>query len=364
MTTVFNINNEKHIKEPMFFGKALNVQRYDEFHYPIFDKLTQKQLSLFWRPEEVNLQKDRSDYHKLPEEHRHVFTKNLLFQTMLDSQQGRGPCLAFLPFVSVPELESCIIAWDFFENIHSRSYTHIIKNIYPNPTEVFDSLLLDENIVRRAKQVSEAYDNFISIGLQYQLEPDSVDITYLKRLLYLAIVNVNILEGIQFYVSFACTFAFGELKQMEGSAKIIKFIARDEAQHYAITQHILKIWEDDKEMVKIATDCKEEVVQMFDNAVREEKLWAQYLFQEGSLIGLNETLLCQYVEWLANKRLKTLGLDPLFPEATKQNPLPWTEHWLNAKSVQVAPQETEISSYLVGSIKSDTNTEQFAGFEL
>lgn len=363
MSTVFNPQKVNHAKQPMFFGEALNLQRFDEMHYEIFDKLTQKQLGLFWRPEEVNLQKDRSDYQKIPEEQRHIFTSNLKYQIMLDSVQGRGPALAFLPFVSIPELESCILTWDFFETIHSRSYTHILKNVYADPVKVMDSVIDNEHIIKRSKSIAEKYNDFIEAGLKYQVTGKGLD--DLKRKLYLAIMNVNILEGIQFYVSFACTFAFGELKSMEGSAKIIKFIARDEAQHLAITQHILKIWQkEDPEYQKIAEEEKDAVYAMFNEAVENEKQWAQYLFKDGSMIGLNDVLLAQYVEWLANKRLKAIGLDPIFTDAPKSNPLPWTEHWLGSRTVQNAPQETEIESYLVGAVKSDTNADSFKGFAL
>ena len=213
MKTVFNkktgIDNTK---QPLFFGEDLAVQRYDTFKYPIFDRLCQQQLGFFWRPEEVSLQKDRNDYAQLSEAQKFIFTSNLKYQTMLDSVQGRGPCLAFLPFVTNPELEGCIVAWDFMETIHSRSYTYIIKNLYSDPAEVFDTIIDDPKIDERAKSVTAAYDNLINLGYKYQLNPKSVDIYELKKALWLALVTVNVLEGLRFYVSFACSFAFGELK--------------------------------------------------------------------------------------------------------------------------------------------------------
>jgi len=363
--TVFNRNEIDFTKEPMFFGADQNVQRYDIFKYPQLDKLNQTMLGYFWRPEEVSLQKDRSDYQDFRPEQKHIFTSNLKYQTLLDSVQGRGPSLAFLPYVSNPELEGCIITWDFFETIHSRSYTHIIKNVYSNPSEVFDTILNDDEIVKRAISVTKNYDKFNQLAEDY-FHKGKGNIKEVKRQLYLAMVNVNILEGLRFYVSFACTFAFGELKLMEGSAKIISLIARDESQHLALSTHIIKNWQqgDDSEMLKIIKDEKDTVYDMFKTCVEEEKAWANHLFKDGSIIGLNETLLHRYVEFIANKRLKAIGFDPIFDQPVTQNPLPWTQHWLSSSGLQVAPQETEVESYIVGGVKQDVNKDTFKGFKL
>jgi ribonucleotide reductase beta subunit family protein with ferritin-like domain len=375
--TVFNTEQVNNKKQPMFFGKPLGIQRYDSYKYPIFDKLTTQQLGYFWRPEEVSLQKDRGDYQTLRDEQKHIYTSNLKYQIMLDSVQGRGPGLAFLPYCSLPELEACMTVWEFMEMIHSRSYTYIIKNIYSDPSEVFDTIITDERILERAKSVTESYDDFISAAQNYgasnqwmyQLEdvPLAKDtLNDVKRKLYRAIANVNILEGIRFYVSFACSFAFGELKLMEGSAKIISLIARDENQHLALTQNIMNKWRegDDPEMQQIAKEEEEWVYAMFDRAVNEEKRWADYLFKDGSMIGLNDKLLQQYVEWIANRRLKAIGLKPQYDIAANNNPLPWTQHWISSKGLQVAPQETEVESYVVGGIRQDVKKDTFSGFKL
>ena len=375
--TVFNSNKVDTKKQPMFFGQPLGVQRYDSFKYPVFDKLTQQQLGYFWRPEEVSLQKDRADYQTLSEEQKHIFTSNLKYQIMLDSVQGRGPGMAFIPYCSLPELESAMTVWEFMEMIHSRSYTYIIKNVYSDPTEVFDTILDDENILDRASSVTQSYDEFIEHAHQYdgstmwQLAAEGHasgqwERRELKRKLYRAIANVNILEGIRFYVSFACSFAFGENKLMEGSAKILSLIARDESQHLVLTQNILNKWRDgdDKEMQQIATEEEDFVKNMFQTTVNEEKMWADYLFKNGSMIGLNERLLHNYVEWIANRRMKAIGIKPMFDIPAKNNPLPWTEHWLNSKGQQNAPQETEIESYVIGGIKQDVKSDSFAGFSL
>ena len=375
--TVFNSEVVDTKKQPMFFGKPLGIQRYDSYKYPVFDKLTTQQLGYFWRPEEVSLQKDRSDYQTLRPEQKHIFTSNLKYQIMLDSVQGRGPGMAFIPYCSLPELEACMEVWGFMEMIHSRSYTHIIKNVYADPSDVFDHILTDDRIVERATSVTQAYNDFINAAHQYDNSNDwkhaLEDVPYalesryeLKRKLFRAVANVNILEGIRFYVSFACSFAFGELKLMEGSAKIISLIARDENQHLAITQNILNKWKagDDPEMARIFKEEEQWLISAFENCVNQEKLWAEYLFKDGSMIGLNDKLLHQYVEWVANRRMKSIGLKPIYDIPAKNNPLPWTEHWISSKGLQVAPQETEVESYIVGGIKQDVKKDTFSGFQL
>jgi ribonucleotide reductase beta subunit family protein with ferritin-like domain len=375
--TVFNTEKVDSKKQPMFFGKPLGIQRYDSYKYPIFDKLTTQQLGYFWRPEEVSLQKDRGDYQTLRPEQKHIYTSNLKYQIMLDSVQGRGPGMAFIPYCSLPELEACMEVWGFMEMIHSRSYTYIIKNVYSDPSEVFDTIIGDERILERAKSVTESYDDFIQSAQTYGTSSDWMfrlegvqnakeTLTDVKRKLYRAVANVNILEGIRFYVSFACSFAFGELKLMEGSAKIISLIARDENQHLALTQNILNKWRegDDPEMQKIMKEEEEWTYKMFDRAVNEEKKWADYLFKDGSMIGLNDKLLQQYVEWVANRRLKAIGLKPQYDISANNNPLPWTQHWISSKGLQVAPQQTQVQSYVVGGIKQDVKKDTFAGFQL
>ena len=375
--TVFNSETVDTTKQPMFFGKPLGIQRYDTYKYPIFEKLTTQQLGYFWRPEEVSLQKDRADYQTLRPEQKHIFTSNLKYQVMLDSVQGRGPSMAFAPYCSLPELEGCMKVWEFMEMIHSRSYTYIIKNVYADPSDVFDTILTDDRILERAHSVTESYNDFIQSASSYSSGNEWIHVLEgvpaaesnlydLKRKLYRAVANVNILEGIRFYVSFACSFAFGELKLMEGSAKIISLIARDENQHLVITQNILKNWAngDDPDMKKIAKEEESWVIKTFENAVNQEKLWAEYLFRDGSMIGLNQKLLQKYVEWIANRRLKAIGIKPIYEISSKNNPLPWTEHWISSKGLQVAPQETEVESYIVGGIKQDMESNKFSGFQL
>ena len=377
--TVFNTDDVDYKKQPMFLGKPLGIQRYDSYKYPTFDRLTTQQLGYFWRPEEVSLQKDRGDYQTLRPEQKHIYTSNLKYQIMLDSVQGRAPGMAFIPYCSLPELEACMEVWGFMEMIHSRSYTYIIKNVYPDASEVFDTIIKEPKILERAASVTESYDDFINEAQQWgqsalwrdmdkslNTSLPVLEMKEVKRKLYRAVANVNILEGIRFYVSFACSFAFGELKLMEGSAKIISLIARDENQHLVITQSILNNWRkgDDPEMVEIMKEEEEWTYQMFDKCVNEEKKWAEYLFKNGSMIGLNDKLLFQYVEWIANKRLRGIGLKQQYDIPAKNNPLPWTTHWISSKGLQVAPQETEVESYMVGGIKQDVKKDTFSGFKL
>lgn len=376
--TVFNQNEVDSTKQNMFFGAPLGIQRYDVHKFPVFYKLTQQQLGAFWRPEAYPLSKDRGDYQKLRPEQKHIFTSNLKYQIMLDSVQGRGPGLSFIPYCSIPELESAMICWEFMEMIHSYSYTYIIKNVYSNPSEVFDTIINDKNILERAKSVTASYDDYLqtaqnySSGNMWKFNNEGVDIGKnelyeVKRKLYRAITNVNILEGIRFYVSFACSFAFGELHIMEGSAKIISKIALDERLHLALTQNIITKWKsgaDDPDMKKIAKEEEEYVYSMFKKVVDEEKRWAQYLFKDGSMIGLNDKLLYNYVEWIANRRMKAIGLKPIYDVAANNNPLPWTEDWLNSKNVQNPPQEEALESYIIGGINQDIKTDSFSDFAL
>ncbi|MEG9499982.1 class Ia ribonucleoside-diphosphate reductase subunit beta [Mannheimia indoligenes] len=373
--TTFSQNKNDQLKEPMFFGQNVNVARYDQQKYEIFEKLIEKQLSFFWRPEEVDVSQDRIDYAQLPEHEKHIFISNLKYQTLLDSIQGRSPNVALLPLVSIPELETWIETWTFSETIHSRSYTHIIRNIVNDPSIVFDDIVTNEEIIKRAKDISAYYDDLIRDSQLYSLYGEGnyqidgktceVSLRSLKRQLYLCMMSVNVLEAIRFYVSFACSFAFAERQLMEGNAKIIKFIARDEALHLTGTQHILNIMvygNDDPEMAEIARECRQEAYELFLSAAEQEKAWAEYLFKDGSMIGLNRDILVQYIEYITNIRMEAVGL-PL-PFKARSNPIPWINAWLVSDNVQVAPQEVEVSSYLVGQIDAKVDSSDFGDFEL
>ena len=373
--STFSQNKNDQLKEPMFFGQSVNVARFDQQKYDIFEKLIEKQLSFFWRPEEVDVSRDRIDYQALPDHEKHIFISNLKYQTLLDSIQGRSPNVALLPLISIPELETWIETWAFSETIHSRSYTHIIRNIVNDPAVVFDDIVTNEQILARAQDISRYYDDLIEMtNYWHQLgegthqvngKPVVVSLRALKKQLYICLMSVNALEAIRFYVSFACSFAFAERELMEGNAKIIKLIARDEALHLTGTQHMLNLLrsgEDDPEMKEIAAECREECFELFKKAALQEKEWAEYLFSGGSMIGLNKDILCQYIEYITNIRMQAVGLD--LPFQTRSNPIPWINSWLVSDNVQVAPQEVEVSSYLVGQIDSEINADDLSDFEL
>ncbi|MDT0627034.1 class Ia ribonucleoside-diphosphate reductase subunit beta [Alteromonas sp. W364] len=373
--TTFNQESNNTMIEPMFFGNPVNVARYDQQKHPIFEKLIEKQISFFWRPEEVDVSKDRMDFQKLTDAEKHIFTSNLKYQTLLDSVQGRSPNIAFLPIISIPELETWVETWSFFETIHSRSYTHILRNLFTDPSEIFDDIVVNEEIAKRATDISKYYDDLIFATQlwqtkgegEHEVDGETIGITMreLKKKLYLCMNSVNALEAIRFYVSFACTFAFAERELMEGNSKIIRLIARDENIHLTSTQHVLNLWakgKDDPEMAEIAEECHEEAKEIFLKAVQQEKEWAHYLFKNGSMLGLNEEILSQYVEYIANHRMAAIGMGQPFD--VKSNPLPWMNNYLNSDNVQVAPQETEISSYLVGQIDSEVASDDFEAFEL
>jgi len=373
--TTFNQVPNNALLEPMFLGNSVNVSRYDQQRYMAFEKLIEKQLSFFWRPEEIDVSKDRADWQNLTDSEKHIFISNLKYQTLLDSMAARSVNAVFLPLVSLPEVETWIETWAFSETIHSRSYTHILRNLFTHPGEVFDDIIVNPAILKRATSIAKYFDDVILTTqlLQsqgegtYEVDGRSIEVNTrkLKERLYLAICSVNALEAIRFYVSFACSFAFAERELLEGNAKIIKLIARDEALHLTGTQHILNNWmsgKDDPEMKEISESMRSEGLQIFLDVVEQEKEWAQYLFKDGSMIGLNAEILNQYIEYISNQRLTAIGFDA--PFNIKSNPLPWMNAYLVSDNVQVAPQETEISSYLVGQVDSTVDADDFDDFDL
>ena len=374
--SVLNTANRDHTTSLAFLDPAggVGIQRYDTLKYRQFDKLTDKQLGFFWRPEEVDVLRDAKDFKELTVNEQHIFTSNLKRQILLDSVQGRAPIEAFGPIVSLPELENWIITWTFSETIHSKSYTHIIRNVYSNPSKVFDEMMDIQEIIDCGDHITAFYDDLIESCSYYNLLGEGthtvngkkvvIDLYELKKKLWACIASVNILEGVRFYVSFACSWAFAELKKMEGNAKIIKFIARDENVHLGSTQQLMKLLpKDDPDFVKISKECEPTVIKMFEDAVDQECAWADYLFRDGSMIGLNAQLLKEYVQWIANKRMTAIGLKSPY-SVPQANPLPWTSKWIAGGEVQVAPQETEISSYVIGGTKQDVEKNTFQGFTL
>ncbi|MFT4929828.1 MAG: ribonucleoside-diphosphate reductase beta chain [Phenylobacterium sp.] len=373
--STFNTVKNDPLNEPMFLGQTVNVSRFDQQKHPIFEKLIEKQLSFFWRPEEVDISRDRTNWQSLTASEKHIFISNLKYQTLLDSIAARSVNICFLPLVSIPEIETWIETWAFSETIHSRSYTHILRNLFNDPSEVFDDIIVNQNIIKRAVSITTYFDALIKLTQIYHalgegvhtIDGEAITVTRreIKKALYMAICSVNALEAIRFYVSFACSFAFAERELLEGNAKIIKLIARDEAVHLTGTQHILNLWatgKDDPEMAEISIELREQGKQLFLDVVEQEKDWADYLFKDGSMIGMNAAILKQYIEYISNQRLTAIGYDA--PFEVKSNPLPWMNAYLASDNVQVAPQETEISSYLVGQIDSEIDSSEFDDFEL
>ena len=358
MKEIFNKNKIDHTQEPIFFGESLGSQRFDVFKVPQFETLSTKSLSQFWLPQEVSLQRDRSDFKNLTDAQKRIFTKNLQYQILLDSCQSRGVIASLLPIISIPELESLTIIWSFFELIHSRSYTYLIKNVYNNPSEVFDEILDIKEILERADSVTKQYNILMDEIKKIKEFNTEEEWKKIYKALYLGLVSVYILEGIRFYVSFACSFAFAEIKLMEGSAKIMELIARDEALHMSTTSHLINMIHETPEKVVphselmkiVVEENKDNVVSLFKEAVEQEKEWAEFLFKEGTMLGLSDKLLISYVEYLAGRRMNVIGIPTSYTE--KHNPLPWTENWLSQKAKQVAPQESQKTEYLVGGVSN------------
>jgi ribonucleoside-diphosphate reductase beta chain len=355
MANILNFNNEiDYTKVPVFFGSnGMSIQRYDKFKYPGFFELFKKQINSFWLPEEFDLSKDRLDYKEMSSNEKFIFTSNLKYQILLDSVQSRGiPHLT--EHLSNPEVEAFCSSWSFFETIHSYSYTFIIKNVYSQPGEVFDNILNDEEIIKRASSVTKYYDDMInSYG---ESEED------LKKKLYLTLMSINILEGIRFYVSFACSYAFAQNGKMEGNAKVISLINKDENLHLGFTQKILRdlSTNPDEGFVEIVKELQPKVIEMFKLAAEEEMQWADYLFKDGSMLGLNADILKKYMMFLTNSRMKAISLDPIFEKTN--NPINWINAWTNSESLQVAPQESEIETYNKGAVNNDLNDSDFGDF--
>ena len=347
MKTVLNKKNVPVQERIMFLGPDLSLQRYDQFKYPKFFDLWELQESYRWHPQRIDLSKDRTDFEKLTDIERFVFESNIKWQTMTDSSLSRS-IHKISEYITNPELELCCGAWASLENTHSFSYTHIFKNVTKNATAFFDSILEDKEIMKRAFEINKSYDALLG-------ETDDI-----KQTIFDAIICTNITEGVSFYTSFICSFFFGYKGLMEGSAKIIGEIARDENLHVAITQNIIKNWRNREEegFQDVLAKNEDKIYELFRLAVNNEKEWANYLFSKGSLLGLNEEILHAYIEWLANTRLLSIGCKRLFDQ--KKNPVSgWSNRYFDSSAVQVAPQETEVESYLVGNANTKIDDDTF-----
>lgn len=396
---IYNPEKIEFMDEPLFFGTGRNQQRYDKKRFPFYFERAQTMQSFFWKPKEISLIKDRADFKKLSEAQEFVFKSNISYQVLLDSVQGRTPAMLFLPFCTNPEFERCTIIWTDFEGIHSESYSHILQEIYADPSVIFDDIMKNEEIKKRAGSVVKYLEDAYTKGIMYQfqqlfnieteqdfepftiafqlfidaknkklkeenenavelnIEPHFVSLHELKKALYLSIVAINVLEGLRFYVSFACSFAFAEIGLLLGNANILKLIARDEITHLSLTQKAINTFRKkaNEGFMDVAAECEAESLKIYEEAIMEEKEWASYLFSKGSILGLNEQILHLYIDHLAHERMKAIGLKP-FTKAVA-NPITWIDKWFHTENVQDAPQETEITDYLVSAITMDVGEE-------
>ena len=351
--------------EPIFLGKNRNVQRYDIQKYPFFAERAKIIRGLYWSPEEVNMSKDRSDYKELSPGLQHIFVNNLKYQTLLDSLMGRSLMMTIGRVITNPEFEECLAWWDVFEVLHSRSYSHIIQGIFEDPSPIFDDILINDYITKRSQSVIQYYDALEEATDEYAVKrkhPERItseEIDNLKEKILLALVNINILEGIRFYVSFACSFAFGENKIMIGNANILKLIATDESQHLILSQYLLKILQSNESegFSHLWTKNKEKIIDMYRVAFEEEKEWASYLFRDESMIGLNEPVLVEYLSHILYTRMSAINLPPIVDQ--RENPIPWINNWLHYDHVETLPQETENIAYTIGTLKSDIKLDDF-----
>jgi len=344
------------------------IARYDQNKYPIFHKLTKKMRSFDWQPDEIDVTPDAKDFRgKLGEHGQHIFTSNIKRQIVLDTKQGSAPSEVLAPIVTQPDLEVYVRKWSSNEDVHSETYTHIITNVYPNPSKVFDDILSIEPIMKMQESISKPYDDVDKFNKMMSYDPDSYagNEREHKKALWMAINSINALEGIRFYVSFACSWAFAELKMMKGNADLIKLIARDENVHLAGTQNMLKYMpQEDPDFASIREEMAPAVLKMFTDVVDQEIEWAKYLFKDGSMIGLNYDLLAEYVMELACKRLAAIGIkDHPYKSYANKKTLPWTQKWIAGGDVQVAPQEKQITMYL-STAKKNADPKKFEGFAL
>lgn len=361
--TVFNQDtNYDYSKQPMFFGESTAIARYESPKHPTIEKLTVDALSFFWRPEEINLTTDSTQFKKLHPRDQRTFTLNLLYQAIMDTVQGSAPSEILGPICSDIGLDTWIQTWTFFETIHSRSYTHIIRNLYNNPTEIFDSVVLDDQIMARAASICKYYDDLEIKWTLYSADKirgiaTDEQLYELKKAFYLCLHTINALEAIRFFVSFINTFNFFETqKVMEGNSKIMTFIARDENLHHQGTRYMIKrlqSGEEGPEWIKIAEECRDEATGIFLATNSQEKEWCKYVYTDGAPQGLSVGLVSDYIDYATVPRMNELGLDSSSIVAPKRNPFPWLTKFLKSNTVQAAPQEVEIGSYLVSQIDND-----------
>ena len=339
-----------YLHRKMFLDPAgpVTIQRFEEVKYPKIQNFETTARGFFWVPEEVSLTKDAADFKEASEAVKHIFTSNLLRQTALDSLQGRGPSQVFTPVVSLPELEALVYNWTFFEtNIHSRSYSHIIRNIYNVPKEVFNTIHDTQPIVAMASSVGEYYDKLHIINCRKEVGVATEEYAHIKAI-WLALHASYALEAFRFMVSFATSLAMVENKIFIGNGNIISLILQDELLHKGWTAYIInQVVKEDPRFAEIKAECEDEVYALYMDVIREEKDWADYLFKLGPVIGLNANILREFVDYTAVGALKEIGIKYLSP-APKTTPIPWFNKHSDTSKKQTALQESESTSYVIG----------------
>lgn len=347
----YNLSKQtNYTKRTMFLDPEgpVTVQRFEEVKYPKLSKFEETARGFFWVPEEISLTKDKIDHKDATEAVKHIFTSNLLRQTALDSIQGRAPAQVFTPVISIPELEALVSNWSFFETaIHSKSYSHIIRNIYGVPKEEFNRIHTTDEIIRMAANVGLHYDNLHKLNCRKE-SGLTVDEGVYIRGIWMALHASYALEALRFMVSFATSLAMVENKIYIGNGNIISLILQDELLHTEWTGWIInQVVKEDPRFAAAAIECEAEVYRLYESVVEEEKGWADYLFTKGPVIGLNAEILKDFVDWTAYNRLKDIGIKYTAPHP-KSTPIPWFNKHLNIHKKQSALQETESTNYIIG----------------
>lgn len=347
----YNLNTKTdYLSRKMFLDPEgpVTIQRFEEVKYPKIQKIEQTARGFFWVPEEISLTKDAGDFKEASDAVKHIFTSNLLRQTALDSLQGRGPAQVFTPCVSLPELEALMYNWSFFEtNIHSRSYSHIIRNIYNVPKEVFNTIHDTQEIVDMASSVGKYYDLLHRLNCRKELTENVTEIEHVKAI-WLALNASYALEAFRFMVSFATSLAMVENKIFIGNGNIISLILQDEILHKEWTAMLINtVVKDDERFARAKIECEAEVYAMYEDVIREEKSWADYLFKKGPVIGLNANILKDFVDYTAAAALKDIGIKYQH-SAPKTTPIPWFNKHSDTSKKQTALQENESTNYVIG----------------
>ncbi len=349
-----------YLNRQMFLDPAgpVTVQRFEEVAYPKISNFEETQRGFYWIPEEISLTKDASDFKEASEAVKHIFTSNLLRQTALDSIQGRGPVQVFSPVVSVPELEALVMAWSMFEtNIHSRSYSHIIRNIYNVPKDIFNTIHETTEIINMASNVGDYYDSLHALNCRKELGEKVSEHEHIKAI-WMALHASYALEALRFMVSFATSLAMVENRIFMGNGNVISLILQDESLHKAWTAYLInQVVKDDPRFVQVKNECEQQVYKLYMDVIREEKQWAEYLFEKGPVIGLNKNILQEFVDYTAGAALKDIGIKYLDP-FPKTSPIPWFNKHVDTSKKQTALQESESTSYVIGVMTSNIDYDQ------